>query len=218
MTRTECPNCREPVPILAPACGYCGVPNPARRNAVIAAAALASLGLAIVVAVLVVLLSGGSRDQGEVRTSAGTDNYAWLENAMKQCDGEAAKLPDALHFLVTPLVDEPRDEPGWRRASLNDIGNAILINSENTLAGLRRKALRISSEEYAFSLRDEASKQVLTWKAAVGVRKFVATDAKGIGQFKIQFQSLDAVRGINWGTTFNRQPGNCYWVNAILRN
>ena len=50
---------------------------------------------------------------------------------------------------------------GWRRISLNDIGNAILINGEDMLAGLkRRKALRLRPRRYVFSARDEATKEV----------------------------------------------------------
>ena len=86
------------------------------------------------------------------------------------------------------------------------------------LAGLRRKALRIATEEYVFSARNEATRDVLTWKPSSGVRKFVVNDASGIEQFKVQFQSNDVSRAINWGATFVRQGGNCYWVNAILRN
>jgi hypothetical protein len=145
-------------------------------------------------------------------------DFAWLETAMKLCDEQAAKDDKGLHYLVIPLVDEPRDEPGWRRISINDIGNAILIGGEDMLAGLRRKALRISTDEYVFSARNETTKDVLTWKPSTGVRKFVINDASGIQQFKVQFQSSDAARAINWGATFERQAGNCYWVNAILRH
>jgi hypothetical protein len=45
----------------------------------------------------------------------------------------------------------------------------------------------------------------------------VINEASDMEEFKIQFQSSDAARAINWGSTFVRQPGNCYWVNAILR-
>lgn len=178
-------------------------------------------GLTIVglVAVLVVLVLGRAlfdrREPAEIQAADG--NYAWLETALKQCDAQAAKDTKALHYLVTPLVDTPRDEPGWRRVSINDIGNAILINSEDMLAGLRRKALQISSNEYVFSARNEKTRDILTWKPSKGVRKFVVNDASDISEFKIQFQSNDAARTINWGATFVRQPGNCYWVNAILR-
>jgi hypothetical protein len=189
-----------------------------RRNPVMLVAALAAVGV-LAVAVVVFRFVGSTPDQEGtgVEQNVGND-FGWLEAAMKQCDAQAAKDVKGLHFLVTPLIDEPRDEPGWRRVSINDIGNAILINAQDMLAGLRRKALRISTEEYVFSVRNERTRDVLTWKPSTGVRKFVVNDAAAIEQFKVQFQSGDAARTINWGATFARQEGNCYWVNAILRH
>lgn len=179
-------------------------------------AVLAVLCLAAIAVAFFLLAGRSSNQQGAAVDQRGGD-FAWLETAMKQCDEQAAKDAKGLHYLVIPLVDEPRDEPGWRRISINDIGNAILINGEDMLAGLRRKALRLSTDEYVFSARNEATKDVLTWKPSMGVRKFVINDASAIKQFRVQFQSNDASRAINWGATFERQEGNCYWVNAILR-
>ena len=215
---SDCGHCGEPIPKGARACGYCGAPVRARRSVLVIVAVLSVLCLAAVAAA-VLLLAGRSPDQegAAVDQRAGGD-FGWLEAALKQCDEQAAKDPKGLHYLVVPLVDEPRDEPGWRRISINDIGNAILVNSEDMLAGLRRKALRIGADEYVFSVRNETTKDVLTWKPSKGVRKFVINDAAGLAQFRVQFQSSDAARAINWGATFTRQEGNCYWVNAILRH
>jgi hypothetical protein len=174
--------------------------------------------LVAIVAAMLLLTPRGPNQEGAAVDQGSSGDFGWLEAAMKQCDETAAKETKGLHYLVIPLNDEPRDEPGWRRVSINDIGNAILVNSEDMLAGLRRKALRISADEYVFSARNEATRDVLTWKPSTGVRKFVINDASGIEQFKVQFQSNDASRAINWGATFERQAGNCYWVNAILRH
>jgi len=218
MSSTVCRNCGAALPNDARTCGYCGARNRARRSVLVIVAAVAVLCLAGI-AVVALLVSGRIPNQDGVASDqhAGGD-FGWLETAMKQCDEQAAKDPKGLHYLVVPLVDEPRDEPGWRRISINDIGNAILISAEDMLAGLRRKALRISTDQYVFSARNEVTKDVLTWKPSSGVRKFVVNDAEGIQQFKVQFQSGDAGRAINWGATFTRQQGNCYWVNAILRH
>ncbi|MBX9774165.1 MAG: zinc ribbon domain-containing protein [Xanthobacteraceae bacterium] len=217
MSSTECSHCGEPLHEGARACGYCGAPVRTRWSMLAITAVLAAVCLAAVAAAIL-LLGGRSSTQDTAAVDQRGGDFAWLETAMKQCDDQAAKDAKGLHYLVTPLVDEPRDEPGWRRISINDIGNAILIGGEDMLAGLRRKALRISTEEYVFSARNETTKDVLTWKPSTGVRKFVVNDASGIQQFKVQFQSSDAARAINWGSTFERQPGNCYWVNAILRH
>jgi zinc-ribbon domain len=217
MSSTDCQHCGEPIAPGARSCGYCGAPVRARRSPLILIGVVAILGVAVAV-VAFLLLAGRSTDRQGAAVDPKGGDFAWLETAMKQCDEQAAKDPKALHYLVIPLVDEPRDEPGWRRISINDIGNAILVSAEDMLAGLRRKALRITNDEYVFSARNEATKDVLTWKPSTGVRKFVVNDASAIKQFRVQFQSNDAARAINWGTTFERQAGNCYWVNAILRH
>jgi hypothetical protein len=218
MNSTDCQHCGEPILKGARTCDYCGAPVRARRSVFTIVVVLSVLCLAAV-AVAIVLLAGRSPNQEGAAVDQRTGgDFGWLEAAMKQCDEQATKDPKGLHFLVIPLIDEPRDEPGWRRISINDIGNAILINSEDMLAGLRRKALRVGTDDYVFSARNETTKDILTWKPSSGVRKFVINDASGIGQFRVQFQSGDASRAINWGSTFERQEGNCYWVNAILRH
>jgi hypothetical protein len=217
MKSIHCGHCGAPIARLAVACGHCGAPNPARRRALVMGATLSALLIVVVVGGIVLLAGGPADRRGTAVTQPSDGDYGWLEAAMKQCDEQAAQGPKAVHYLVTPLVDEPRDDAGWRRISINDIGNAILINSDDMLAGLRRKALRINPNEYVFSVRNEKTRDVLTWKPSTGVRKFVINDAEDITQFKVQFQSNDVARAINWGATFERQPGNCYWVNAILR-
>ena len=189
---------------------------------VIAGTVAASVIVAAVVAALVVLL--GRSPQGEATSAAGRsitgtgEDFAWLSKAMGDCDRQAEKEASTLQFLVIPLVDEPRDDRGWRRVSLNDIGNAILINGEDTVAGLKRRALRLASTSYVFSARDEATKVVYRWNPSTGVKHFVIAEAKPIESFKVQFESRDVGRAANWGATFDRKAGNCYWVNAILRD
>jgi hypothetical protein len=218
MSFIDCRNCGERIPKGARACDHCGAPTTARRNIVVIIGALGALCIAAAV-IAAIMLTGRSSDPGGTVVPQRADgDFGWLESAMKQCDDEAAKDPKALHYLVIPLIDEPRDDVGWRRISINDIGNAILVKAEDMIAGLKRKALRVGTEEYVFSARNETTKDVLTWKPSSGVRKFVISDASEIGEFKVQFQSNDAARAINWGATFERQAGNCYWVNAILRN
>ena len=215
---SDCGHCGEPIPKGARACGYCGAPVRARRSLLVIVAALLVLCLVAVAAAFLLLADRSPNQEGAAVDQRAGGDFGWLEAAMKQCDEQAAKDPKSLHYLVIPLADEPRDEPGWRRVPINDIGNAILLNSEDMLAGLRRKALRISTDEYVFSARNETTKDVLTWKPSSGVRKFVINDASGMQQFRVQFQSSDAARAINWGSNFVRQEGNCYWVNAILRH
>jgi hypothetical protein len=218
MTSIHCRHCGAPIGRWAAACDNCGAPNSVRRRALIMGATLSVLLVVAIVAGAMLLTGGPAERRGAAVTQSPDGDYGWLEAAMKQCDQQAAQGPKAVHYLVTPLIDEPRDDAGWRRISINDIGNAILINSDDMMAGLRRKALRIGTSEYVFSVRNEKTRDILTWKPSTGVRKFVINDAEDLSQFRVQFQSSDVARAINWGATFERQPGNCYWVNAILRH
>ena len=153
MSSTDCSHCGEPIQKGMRACGYCGAPVRARWSRLAIAAVLGVACLAVLVVVFLLLAGRSPNRDGAAVDQSGSD-FAWLETAMKQCDEQAAKDDKGLHYLVIPLVDEPRDEPGWRRISINDIGNAILVNGEDMLAGLKRKALRISTDEYVFSARN----------------------------------------------------------------
>jgi len=59
---------------------------------------------------------------------------------------------------------------------------------------------------------------VYRWNPSTGVKHFVVAEGSAVESFKVQFESRDAGRAANWGATFSRKPGNCYWVNAILRD
>jgi hypothetical protein len=220
MKRIRCPDCGEAVPMLARACGYCGAPNLARGRVAAAGAALAVLLVAgIAIALLVVrpgVPPGGSGTPVTKPAADKRDDFAWLTAAMKECDEDAAREPAALHFMVIPLLDQAKDLPGWRRISLNDVGNAILIKAEDTLAGLRRDALRISPVEYVFAVRNEPAEVVYKWSPSVGVKRYSMPNAEDVTNFRVQFQTRDGVAGPEWGATFVRRKGNCYWVNAII--
>ena len=138
MSSNDCKHCGEPIPRGARACGNCGAPVRARSRGLAIVAAVAVLCLASITLAMF-LLGHRTPNQDATGVAPRDGDFVWLETAMKQCDEQAAKEPKGLHYLVIPLVDEPRDEPGWRRVSINDIGNAILINSEDMLAGLRRR-------------------------------------------------------------------------------
>jgi len=218
MRATNCPECGEPVSLLARECSHCGAPNPARRTVTVVAAALGAVLIAGAVAIAIVMTgeSPTSKDGRPVAAGGGGD-FAWLTKAMSDCDAEAAKEPGILHFMVTPLVDDPKDDPGWRRIALNDIGNAILLSAENTIAGLKRGALKMTKDEYVLAVRDDATSVVFRWSPSSGVKRFATKDSGGPAAFKVQFQKRDGGGGNNWGASFERQPGTCYWVNAIIR-
>ena len=189
------------------------------------AGALAFLLIALVVAAVLVFrwqrqpaAPPAAPETAEQQPAAGTaGDFAWLATAMQDCEAEAAKSPRVLQFLVIPLAIEPADEAQWRAKSLNEIGNAILLNSKDSLDALQRGALRISRDQYIFRVRDEATGAIYQWKPAAGVAKFSSADADAVATFKVQFRKNEQAPDV-WGNPFNRQAGTCYWVNGIIGN
>src|SRR5262245_30408317 len=107
---SDCRHCGEPVPRGARTCGHCGAPVRGRPSVLLITAILALLCLAAL-GVAFLLLAGRSSDQQGAAVDQRGDDFVWLDTAMKQCDEQASKDPKGLHYLVIPLVDEPRDEP-----------------------------------------------------------------------------------------------------------
>jgi hypothetical protein len=219
----ECPNCGGGTRVLARACHQCGAPLRLRMAGILVAGALMLLMAAIVLAVAVVLR--GDRLAAATETGAPADqliaagstaDVSWLATAMAGCDAEAKTDAGALHFLVTPLVSVAKDTEPWRAKSINDTGGGILLRSDDALEGLKSGALRIYPADYDFSVVDPVGEKVHKWRPSVGVAKFSTGDANAISTFKVQFRTAHSGSDADWGGSFNRIVGSCYWVNAIL--
>jgi hypothetical protein len=135
---------------------------------------------------------------------------------MQECDADAANNLSTLHFLVIPLAAVTGDDDYWRGRSLNDIGNAILLNSKVALDSLQDASLRLTPEQYTFAIRDEDTRTVYKWSPSTGVKRFSTADADAIASFKVQLLTRQKSDEANWGAAFTRRKGNCYWVNAII--
>jgi len=205
MITTDCQNCGDAVYVFAGSCERCGASNQARFRAIAVAGSLLMLIVAVAIAGLLIL-----------RWQRTVDDFVWLATAMDDCDAEAAKMPDTLRFLVVPMASLPTDDEAWRAKSLNDIGNAILLTQSAALDGLKGGSLRISTERYEFTMRDEATSAVYKWSPSVGVKKFLTEDAAQIKEFKVQFKTPRKTNDAEWGATFVHRTGTCYWVNAIV--
>src|SRR5215510_13051173 len=208
MLNRECPNCGSAVPVLASFCGACGVPNRVRVGALAVVGSILALLVAIGFVIAVVM-----RSQQE---EAGPQDYAWLSSAMTDCDAEAKKAPDTLHFLVVPMLSAAADDAHWKSHSLNDIGNATLLRQRDTLEGLGDQSLVISPDQYEFSVRDEKSSAIYKWAPSVGVKKFLVAGSVQIQEFKVQFRTQQRKSDAEWGAPFVHSKGTCYWVNAII--
>jgi hypothetical protein len=226
MLANDCPGCRRPVSIFARVCRGCGAPNPARIAGLLVGAALLFLLLAVATTVVMILrwqksgilaVQSSPAEPSAVESSAYGD-FGWLRAAMDDCDAQAARSPSELHFLVVPLAAARADLEQWRAKSINDIGNGILVSSQMAFDGLTGGTLRISPRNYVFRVRDETANATFQWKRSLGVAKLSNPDAESINFFRIQFSAGDQSGADQWGSSFTRQKGACYWVNAIIGN
>jgi hypothetical protein len=219
MIVAECPNCGEPVATFAKDCARCGARNAARRVGFVILGSLLLLFFAIAVAIFAVVRWQrsplGNAEPGVIATDA---DFGWLTDAMKDCDTDAANAPSTLHFLVIPLAAASADDPQWRNKSLDDVGNAVLLPSNDAIAALKMSALRISNVRYVFRVRDDSTKVIYKWSPSTGVKRLSAPDADEIEGFKVQFLTGDKANDDEWGVSFARRKGTCYWVNAIIGN
>lgn len=225
MTDSGCPNCGGGTLVLSKACPHCGTAIGLRLAGMMVAGALVLLLAAIVIALVVVLRGhrlAAATERGapadEQIAAGATADVSWLATAMSGCDAEAKMDLGALHFLVTPLVSVAKDVAPWSAKSINDVGNGILLRADDTLGGLKSGTLRIYPADYGFSILDQVSDTVHKWRPSVGVAKFSAAGAGSISTFKVQFRTSHSGLDAEWGGSFNRQDGSCYWVNAIIRN
>jgi hypothetical protein len=223
MIDNECANCGGRISVLAAACPHCGASSGLRLAGMMVAGALVLLLAAFVVAGVVVLrwqqLAAATRTgaPADEQIAAGTSaDLSWLAAAMSGCDAEARADPGALHFLVTPLVPAAGDLAPWRSKSISDAGTGILLHAEDTLEALKSGALRIYPADYDFSVVDPVDDKIHKWRPAVGVAKFSTAEPGAISTFRVQFRTSHSRRDADWGGTFNRQLGTCYWVNAIM--
>ena len=219
----NCPNCGAGTGVLATACPDCGAPIGLRPARMTVAAALVILAAALVLALVVVLLgyrlaaataTGAPADQQIAATS--TADFSWLATAMSGCDAAAKTDAGALHFLVTPLVSVATDVEPWRAKSINDTGSGILLRSDDVLDGLKAGTLRIYPADYGFGIFDSAGDRALKWRPSVGVVKLSTTAAGAMSTFNVQLRTARSRDDPDWGGSFTRQDGTCYWVNAII--
>jgi hypothetical protein len=186
------------------------------------AGALAALLIALGVVAIVVV--GGHRLPATVRADApagqhgvaGSDDFGWLTTTMSSCETDAENDTGTLHFLVIPLAPAQTGDAQWRDKALNDVGNAILLSSDDAVAGLKDGTLRIYPGEYDFRVLDQATNAVYKWKPSDGVASFATMDSGAIALFKVQFLTPKNAGDEQWGTAFVRQSGTCYWVSAVL--
>jgi hypothetical protein len=143
--------------------------------------------------------------------------FAWIEKAMADCEAEAHQQPDRIFFLLIPLVAPEGRMADWRMLAAGQLGGGIpLVSSTDALAGLQAGTIALSTAEYQFAIRDEATGKAINWTPAKGVVKLVTPPAKDIKAFRPGMLVNDFSLEPPWGTPFSRQPGSCYWASVII--
>jgi hypothetical protein len=224
----RCRNCEEPVSYFARACPGCGASN--LPNPVVIATALAAVALVGGSIALGVHLVRGARTPPSTASSgapapaadnSGTgsaSDYGWIVAAMAECEEEAKIQPDTMHFLIVPLRTSGMSLPGWSPEPISRVGeHVVLLNSADSLIGLRNRALLLYQKPMTFAVSDPETSTVYKWKPATGV---TALKARNTGSTKLTlgFEIPDLAKDLAWGPTINLKKGTCYWINPLVRH
>ncbi len=222
----HCRSCGAAVSYFARACPRCGEPNLPNPVATIAALlAVVFLGGAIALGVQAFRSKVTPQSPPQAkdapptsdRTTDTATDYGWIVKAMAECEEEAKQKTDTLHFLIVPVTTTGMSLPGWSVDPISAIGDsASLLNSTDTMIGLRNRVLVLYQKPLAFAVSDPATSTVYKWKPAVGVTA-LKTRETGSASLKLGLEIPDLAKEIEWGPTINLNKGTCYWINPLVR-
>jgi hypothetical protein len=155
--------------------------------------------------------------QGTPPADNTAEDYGWIVKAMAECEEEAKLRRDTMHFLIVPVAATGLTLPGFSASPISNVGNtAVLLNSTDTLIGLRNRVLALYQKPVTFAVTDPATKTVYKWKAAVGVTALKSRET-GSASLTLGFEIPDVAKEIEWGPTINLNKGTCYWINPLVR-
>ena len=150
-------------------------------------------------------------------TTDTASDYGWIVTAMAECEEEAKQRLDTLHFLIVPVTTTGLSLPGWSPDPISDVGDsAVLLNSTDTMIGLRNRALMLYQKPLTFAVSDPATSIVYRWKPAIGVTALKTRESSS-PSLKLGFEIPDVAKDIQWGPTINLNKGTCYWINPLVR-
>jgi hypothetical protein len=139
-----------------------------------------------------------------------------IKQAMADCDVEAAKSPNGLYFFVTPVMPATVETATSLVPPAGDnYGSFSLVPSQAMLGGIEDGSLTVKKSPYEFSIVDLQTKQIKKWDSAKGASRFTYPNTDGFSKFQIAFDFGD--KNVKWTSEFDRQKGNCYWVNVRLQ-
>ena len=145
-------------------------------------------------------------------------DLASIKKEMTDCDNEATKDVNVLHFLVLPLLAAKGAENNWTSAALSEVGDTFqLLSAQDALDGLRDGKLTVRPGRYTFAVRDTVGDKTFSWTSATAVSRLsrpVSTDVKLLN---LGFDFSPGQTGTAWSKEFKRDPGTCYWVMVLAR-
>jgi hypothetical protein len=134
-----------------------------------------------------------------------------VQTAMAECDREAERNPDTLHFLVTPVMPAG-DAFRLSAEAREEYDSFSLVTAKAMLEGLQDGSLALNARPFRFVIIDSATGQTQIWSAATGMSKFTHKDAAAFSKFRVGFDIPD--KGPQWSNEYPRRAGVCYWVNV----
>jgi hypothetical protein len=235
----DCRSCGAEVSYFARRCATCGAPNLPNPVATLAALLVLVL-IGGITALGVFALRGASTPQSATtsrsvpqttsqsapQTGAAPDaadsgtepngDYGWIVKAMAECEEEAKLKTDTLHFLIVPVTTTSTTLMGWTPTPISRVGrSAVLINSTDTMIGLRNRALALYRKPLAFAVSDPTTQTVFKWKPAVGVTALKTRESNS-ANLTLGLEISERSTEVEWGPTINLQKGSCYWINPLI--
>jgi len=154
-------------------------------------------------------------DQPSVQSAPSNADAA--TKAMSNCDKAAARDPDALFFLILPLVQSNPNDNQWRNAAMQTVGkNYLLLSAKDAINGLRASKLALRPGRYTFAALDPASGATYSWTSATGMSTLAKGKLGTVRSLKLGFDFSQTQAGAQWSAEFKRERGSCYWVSVLV--
>jgi hypothetical protein len=137
-----------------------------------------------------------------------------VKQAMADCDAEAARNPDALYFLVIPIM--PTTETAKLMIPPGDgYASFYLVMSNAAMESLTDGSYKLDPRPFTFSVMDTTTNKVQSWNSPGGLSKYTQEDAAAVSKFLLGFAVAE--NNTQWSTEYQRRKGNCYWVSVRFR-
>lgn len=138
-----------------------------------------------------------------------------VQQAMTDCDREAARNPNDLYLLIVPI--SPNTDAGRKMVRDGESYETFyLVSSQATLAGLADESFGIDRLPFAFAISNPGTEDRKNWGLIAGVTR-LNSPAEKFGSFRVGFDVSGRGFGLVWSNPYPRQEGLCYWINVQFR-